>query len=198
VERYKLGRVCFLKASILCLYSNNQTNSPNSQNSPIVFFTPGEVAAAGYTGYITNRTITGLFAQEIKGAAVMLEHRYYGSSSPYDTLTVENLQLLNVEQAIEDGINFAKNVEFPFDTDHSSNADKAPWVFSGGSYSGALSAYTASVHPNVFWAYHSSSAPVEAIHDYVSLHSCHSIEEFYLIQTVAIFCTGSARNAKEL
>ena len=41
--------------------------------SPVVFFTPGEVAAAGYTGYLRNVTITGLFAQEIKGAAVLLE-----------------------------------------------------------------------------------------------------------------------------
>ena len=100
---------------------------------------------------------------------VMLEHRYYGASSPFDTLTVENLQLLNLEQAIEDVIYFAKTVDFAFDTNHSSNADNAPWVFSGGSYSGALSAYTESVYPGVFWAYHSSSAPVEAIHDFVCL-----------------------------
>jgi len=101
----------------------------------------------------------------------MLEHRYYGSSSPHDTLTVENLQLLTIEQAIEDITYFAKTVDFAFDTDHSSNADNAPWVFSGGSYSGALAAYTASVHPDVFWAYHSSSAPVEAIRDFVRLLS---------------------------
>ena len=36
----------------------------------------------------------------------------------------------------------------------------------GGSYSGALSAWTASVDPGTFWAYHSSSAPVEAISNY--------------------------------
>ncbi|KAG9242909.1 serine carboxypeptidase S28-domain-containing protein [Calycina marina] len=136
------------------------------KGSPVVFFTPGEVAAAAYTGYLTNRTIVGIFAQEINGAAVILEHRYYGASSPYDTLTVENLQLLTVEQAILDATYFAQTVDFAFDTDHSSNAANAPWVFSGGSYSGALAAWTESVYPGVFWAYHASSAPVEAIEDF--------------------------------
>lgn len=36
----------------------------------------------------------------------------------------------------------------------------------GGSYAGSLSAWTESVSPGTFWAYHSSSAPVEAIDDY--------------------------------
>lgn len=36
----------------------------------------------------------------------------------------------------------------------------------GGSYSGALSAWTESVDPGTYWAYHSSSAPVQAISDY--------------------------------
>ncbi|KAH8588627.1 serine carboxypeptidase S28-domain-containing protein [Bisporella sp. PMI_857] len=134
--------------------------------SPVVFFTPGEIAAAPYTGYLTNRTITGVFAQELKGAVVMLEHRYYGSSSPYESLTVENLQLLTVDQALKDNLYFAKNVKFAFDTNHSSNAQNAPWVFSGGSYSGVLAAFTESIYPGTFWAYHASSAPVEAIHDF--------------------------------
>lgn len=35
--------------------------------------TPGEGAADGYQGYLTNKTITGLYAQEIQGAAVIIE-----------------------------------------------------------------------------------------------------------------------------
>jgi hypothetical protein len=42
----------------------------------IVMFTPGEVAAAGYSGYLTNRTITGAYAQAIGGAVIMLEREY--------------------------------------------------------------------------------------------------------------------------
>jgi hypothetical protein len=42
-----------------------------------VFFTPGEIAAAAYGAYLTNATVTGLFAQEIKGAVVMIEREQY-------------------------------------------------------------------------------------------------------------------------
>jgi hypothetical protein len=38
-----------------------------------VLFTPGESAAADYTGYLTNRTLTGLFAKENDGAVILLE-----------------------------------------------------------------------------------------------------------------------------
>lgn len=136
--------------------------------APVVFFTPGEIAAAEYTGYLTNRTITGLFAQAIGGAVVMMEHRYWGDSSPYSVLTTENLTYLTLDNSIKDTTYFARNVELPFDTNGSSNAINAPWVFSGGSYSGALSAWTESVDPGTFWAYHASSAVVEAIYDFVS------------------------------
>lgn len=39
----------------------------------VVLFTPGEIAADQYTAYLTNKTLTGLYAQEINGAVVMLE-----------------------------------------------------------------------------------------------------------------------------
>lgn len=61
---------------------------------------------------------------------------------------------------------FANNVKLPFDTTGKSNAKKAPWVLVGGSYSGALAAWINSVAPGTFWAYHATSAPVEAIYDY--------------------------------
>ncbi|KAJ5899127.1 Peptidase S28 [Penicillium taxi] len=136
------------------------------EGSPVVLFTPGESAATGYTGYLENRTLTGLYAQEIKGAVILLEHRYWGESSPYTELTAETLQYLTLENSIQDLTYFAKNVVLPFDTNSSSNAQNAPWVLSGGSYSGALSAWTFATSPGVFWAYHASSAPVEAIDDY--------------------------------
>lgn len=134
--------------------------------SPVVLFTPGEIAADQYVGYLTNQTVVGLYAQEIKGAVILLEHRYYGQSSPYDILTVENLQQLTLKNAIADLTNFAKTAQLPFDTAGSSNSPKAPWVLSGGSYSGSLSAWTESTAPGTFWAYHSSSAPVQAIDNY--------------------------------
>lgn len=83
----------------------------------------------------------------------------------------ETLQLLTLDQAIQDFVTIAKKIDLPFDTNHASNADKAPWIFVGGSYSGSLAAWIESTAPGTFWAYHASSAPVEAIKDYVGLLS---------------------------
>lgn len=51
--------------------------------SPIVLMTPGEVAAEAYTGYLSNRTLTGLFAQAIGGAVIILEREISHQAVPY-------------------------------------------------------------------------------------------------------------------
>jgi hypothetical protein len=38
-------------------------------------FNPGEEDAVNYTGYSRNITITGRFAQEVSGAAIVLERK---------------------------------------------------------------------------------------------------------------------------
>jgi hypothetical protein len=63
-------------------------------------------------------------------------------------------------------VNFAKNVVLPFDSSGNSGPDKAPWVIAGGSYSGALVTWIEAVAPGTFWAYHASSAPVQAIQNF--------------------------------
>lgn len=146
-------------------YSSEYWTGPGA---PVVFFTPGEVAAAGYTGYLTNRTITGLFAQAVGGANVLLEHRYWGDSSPYSELTTENFTYLTLEQSIKDTTYFANNVQLPFDSNGSSNAANAPWIMAGGSYSGALTGWVEALDPGTYWAYYATSAVVEAVGDFVS------------------------------
>ncbi|KAF2162460.1 hypothetical protein M409DRAFT_37398 [Zasmidium cellare ATCC 36951] len=132
--------------------------------SPVVFLNAGEVDASGYTGYCTNETITGLIAQEIGAATIVFEHRYWGESSPFSELTTANLTYLTLENSIQDMIHFAQNVRLPFAW-HTNAAD-VPWILVGGSYPGALAAYTASVAPGTFWAYLASSAPVQVISDF--------------------------------
>jgi hypothetical protein len=135
--------------------------------SPVILFTPGEVNATRYYSYLgTNRT-TGVLAQQIGAAVIVLEHRYWGTSTPYTDLKTENMKYLTLENAIKDMNYFANQVQLPFAHD-GSNAKDVAWVTMGGSYSGALSAWIASVEPGTLWAYHSSSAPVEAISDYWS------------------------------
>ncbi|CZR60321.1 related to serine protease [Phialocephala subalpina] len=138
----------------------------NGTGSPVIVFNPGEEAADDFTGYLGTATLTGQYAEAVGGAGIVIEHRYWGNSSPFTDLTSANLTYHTVKQAVADMNYFAKNAKLPFDTTGGSNADKAPWVLVGGSYSGALSAWTATSAPGTFWAYHASSAPVEAIEDY--------------------------------
>lgn len=57
-----------------------------------------------------------------------------------------------------------------------------PWILVGGSYSGAQAGWVAATLPGTFWAYHASSAPVEAIWDYVNyiLFSSCSVKDIHI------------------
>ncbi|OAA69868.1 Peptidase S28 [Cordyceps fumosorosea ARSEF 2679] len=134
--------------------------------SPIIMNSPGENEATGWNGYVTNTTLAGNFAKSVGGATILLEHRYWGYSSPYANLTTDNLQLLNLDQHLQDLVYFAHNVNLTFDPTGSSRPDKAPWVLTGCSYSGAVTAWLQALYPGTYWAYHASSAVVEAITDF--------------------------------
>jgi len=51
--------------------------------------------------------------------------RYWGNSSPYSKLTTQNMQYLTLNNSIADLVNFARNVQLPFDKTGSSVATKA-------------------------------------------------------------------------
>ena len=144
----------------LYYYSDEFWKGPGS---PVVLFTPGEANVTGYETYASTGRTTGVIAKEIGAAVIVIEHRYWGTSTPYTNLSTANLQYLTLKNSISDMVNFAKTAKLPFDQDGSSQAAKAPWVFVGGSYSGALSAWIASTSPGTFWAYYASSAPVQAM-----------------------------------
>jgi len=61
---------------------------------------------------------------------IVLEHRYWGMSSPFTELTTENMQYLTLENSIADLTNFGEStsaiqaeVEYPLAYRHSSWAD---------------------------------------------------------------------------
>ena len=95
-----------------------------------------------YTGYLVNTTINGQIAQQQRGATVVLEHRYFGLSNPYSDLSVTSLKYHTIQQAIDDLAYFAQNVQLPMPGGNSVAAPTTPWVIVGGSYSGALAAWT--------------------------------------------------------
>ncbi|KJX92277.1 serine peptidase like protein [Zymoseptoria brevis] len=107
----------------------------------------------------------GVLAKELGAACVVLEHRFYGNSSPVADLSVENFKDLTPDNVLQDVTYFANNVKLPW-TNSSSTARDVPWVLVGASYSGSLTSWTANISPGVFWAYWASSAAVQAIEDF--------------------------------
>ncbi|KAM0451596.1 hypothetical protein ACHAPV_009937 [Trichoderma viride] len=142
------------------VYNGDYYKGPGS---PIILVGPNESALDGYEGYTTNATLPGTYAQAVGGGAIIIEHRYWGQSSPFQSLDTENMTYLTLDQSIKDLTYFAKNVVLPFDQNRTSTPDKAPWVLSGCSYSGALTAWVQDIAPGTFWAYSASSPVVEAI-----------------------------------
>jgi hypothetical protein len=87
-------------------------------------------------GYLTNRTINGVIAQQENGATIVLEHRFFGFSNPCPDLTVSSLRLLTIHQAVNDLVYFAENVDLPMPDGGSVKPNQVPWILVGGSYSG--------------------------------------------------------------
>ncbi|KAH9917352.1 serine carboxypeptidase S28-domain-containing protein [Fomitopsis serialis] len=133
---------------------------------PIILTTPGEGNAEGSEDSLVNSTINGMIAQELNGSTIVLEHRYYGYSNPYDNLSVESLQYHTIQQAIDDFEYIAYNVKLPMPSGDHVTPDEAPWILIGGSYAGALTSFTKVNKPDVFYAAWSSSGVVESIADY--------------------------------
>ncbi|KAJ8081297.1 hypothetical protein PM082_007132 [Marasmius tenuissimus] len=134
---------------------------------PIILNTPGENNAERYTFYLTNQTITGYMAQIFNGATVILEHRFFGLSNPVEDLKGTTLAKYHtIDQAVGDLEYFAGNVKLPMDSGGEVAPGKAPWILTGGSYPGALTAWTMYKKPGLFHAGWSSSGPVQPIYNF--------------------------------
>ncbi|KAK8007592.1 hypothetical protein PG989_001582 [Apiospora arundinis] len=139
--------------------------------SPIILTTPGEQSADGFNlTYMTEKRLTGLMAKKMGAAVIVLEHRYWGGSSPFKELTVKNLQYLTLDNSLKDLTYFAKSFTPPFDKSGKSHPAKAPWVFTGGSYSGALAGWLERLEPGTYWAYYGTSGVVEALSDFYTYY----------------------------
>lgn len=133
--------------------------------SPIILQTPGEAPADGSLQMIQKGFLQSKMMLQLGAAGVILEHRYWGKSSPVPDLTTQNLQWLTVEQGVEDLKYFAENVRLPFNA-NSTHPDQTPWILIGCSYSGLLTAFAQEKYSNVFAAAYATSAPVQADGDF--------------------------------
>ena len=103
---------------------------------------PPHAPYAGYTSYLTNSTLNGRIAQELNASTIVLEHRFFGESNPYGDLSIQSFRVHTVQQAIDDLVYFAQNVQLPMPGGDEVAPGKAPWILIGGSYAGALTSYT--------------------------------------------------------
>ncbi|KAG8929884.1 hypothetical protein FRC02_004917 [Tulasnella sp. 418] len=139
------------------------------QGSPIVLSTPGEQDASDHWTTLVGSTTMRNLMYQLGAAGIILEHRYWGQSSPYDVLSTENLKYLTLENSMEDIKYFVGNVKLPFAPSKgvtSTTPDTTPWVQMGCSYPGLLAAYIQQKWPDLFAASWSSSAPVQSDSDF--------------------------------
>lgn len=83
---------------------------------PVIVTTPGEAALDPYCAYVAPPSLVAQIAARVRGAILVVEHRYYGESSPFPRLTTQTLQQLTLHNAVHDLTYFARNVRLPFDT----------------------------------------------------------------------------------
>lgn len=133
---------------------------------PVIILQSGETDATGRLVFM-QKGILAQMAQSTHGIAVVLEHRYYGTSFPTPDLSTENLRFLTTQQALADEAYFAQNIAFPGLEKYGDLTSKTTAYLSyGGSYAGAFSAFLRVQYPEVFWGSISSSGVTKAIWDY--------------------------------
>ncbi|TAQ86073.1 hypothetical protein B7494_g5611 [Chlorociboria aeruginascens] len=135
------------------------------EGGPVIVLQSGEDPGTDRLPYLQKGLLQQL-AQTTHGIAVVLEHRYYGTSIPTPDFSTENLRFLTTDQALADEVYFAKNVVFEGLEDKNLTAGNVAYIGYGGSYAGAFNAFLRKLYPDVFWGTISSSGVVEAIWDY--------------------------------
>lgn len=143
------------KGSFLQRYYIDETYGPEL-NSPVFFYICGESSCSGraLNGAIRN------YAQKFHAKLIALEHRYYGESQPFNTLSTQNLHFLSTEKALDDLAYFQRSIS-------REKSWYGKWITFGGSYPGSLSAYYRLKFPYLVTGALASSAPVMAKEDFI-------------------------------
>lgn len=133
---------------------------------PVIILQSGETSGKARLPFL-QKGLLAQMAEATGGIAVVLEHRYYGTSYPVPDLSTENFRFLTTEQAMADEAYFASNIQFPGLEEHGDlTAKTTPYIGYGGSYAGAFNAFLRVQYPDIFWGTISSSGVTKAIDDY--------------------------------
>lgn len=132
---------------------------------PVIVLESGEDDATDRLPYL-QKGIAHQLAEATNGIAVVLEHRYYGTSFPTPDLSTENLRFLTTQQALADTAFFARNVVFEGLEDQNLTAPHTAYIAYGGSYAGAFVAFLRKTYPDTYFGAISSSGVTMAIYDF--------------------------------
>ncbi|XP_011497996.1 PREDICTED: thymus-specific serine protease-like [Ceratosolen solmsi marchali] len=92
------------------------------------------------------------------------EHRYYGNSKPTQDISSDNMQYLNVDQALADVAYFIDNRKIQM------NISNSKVIVFGGSYAGNMAAWIRTKYPHLIQGAVASSAPVYAKADFYAYY----------------------------
>lgn len=129
----------------------------------------------------------------VHGALVIsLEHRFYGASLPRTDLTVDSLVYLSSHQAVGDIAHFLRGYVSPT---YKISFPQTAVVTFGGSYPGALSAWTRLRIPHLVTIGVSTSSPVEASFDFVGYN--YVVGKSLALETIggSAACASAVRDA---
>ncbi|KAJ2998878.1 hypothetical protein NUW58_g182 [Xylaria curta] len=132
-------------------------------DGPVFLYLGGEGSIDGDTHL--DASLIEQFVKRFNGIGVVLENRYYGTSFPFNTSTTDELLYLTTEQVIADFDLFARKAKLP-GVGNNIHAPSTPWILYGGSYPGALSAFTIKRYPKTFYAAISSSGVIHGQLEY--------------------------------
>jgi hypothetical protein len=139
-------------------YYENKNHVKGSKPSSVILVIGSESPNLKKAG---ENDFYSVLADKFNSIVLILQHRYFGKSFPTEILTTENLQkYLNVHQALEDLAEFRRQYA------EANSLNDVPWLISGGSYPGLLSAVSRNIHPELFNAAISSSGVVYPIRDF--------------------------------
>ena len=117
---------------------------------PVIVLESGETSVTDRLPYL-QKGIAHQLAEATGGIAVILEHRYYGTSFPTPDLSTENLRFLTTQQALADTDFFARNVVFEGLEDQKLTAPDTAYIAYGGSYAGAFVAFLRKTYPDTYY-----------------------------------------------
>jgi pimeloyl-ACP methyl ester carboxylesterase len=126
------------------------------ESAPVLYYFCGEWTCTESDALSKVPSGIASHAKELGAVLVILEHRYYGKSRPFNDLLPEHMKYLSYEQALEDFADFEKYARQTYGLN-------GPWISVGGSYPGALSAYFRQQHPELVVGALSSSGVVRTV-----------------------------------